>query len=57
MVLGHYGLALAMKRAAPRVSLGTLTGAAQLADLIWAALAGWLIPAFGWWVDRHPAAS
>jgi hypothetical protein len=35
MVLGHYGLALAMKRAAPRVSLGTLTGAAQLADLIW----------------------
>lgn len=38
MVLGHYGLALAMKRAAPRVSLGTLTGAAQLADLIWPVL-------------------
>ena len=38
MVLGHYGLALAMKRAAPRLSLGTLTGAAQLADLIWPVL-------------------
>ena len=38
MVLGHYGLALAMKRAAPRVPLGTLTGAAQLADLIWPVL-------------------
>ena len=38
MVLGHYGLALAMKRAAPPVSLGTLTGAAQLADLIWPVL-------------------
>lgn len=38
MVLGHYGLALATKRAAPRVSLGTLTGAAQLTDLIWPVL-------------------
>lgn len=23
----------------------------------WGALAGWLIPAFGWWVDRHRTAS
>lgn len=38
MVLGHYGLALATKRAAPRVSLGTLIAAAQLADLIWPVL-------------------
>lgn len=35
MFLGHYGLALAAKRAAPRVSLGTMIVAAQLADLIW----------------------
>ena len=38
MVLGHYGLALAMKRAAPRVSLGTQIAAAQFADLIWPVL-------------------
>ena len=35
MFIGHYGLALATKRAAPRVSLGALIAAAQLADLIW----------------------
>jgi hypothetical protein len=35
MFIGHYGLALATKRLAPRTSLGTLIGAAQLADLIW----------------------
>lgn len=35
MVLGHYGLALAAKRIAPRTSLGTLVLAAQLADEIW----------------------
>jgi hypothetical protein len=33
--IGHYGLALAAKRAAPRASLGTLIMAAQLVDLIW----------------------
>lgn len=38
MFIGHYGLALATKRAAPRVSLGTLIAAAQLADLIWPVL-------------------
>lgn len=36
MFVGHYGLALAAKRAAPRTSLGTLILAAQWADLLWA---------------------
>jgi hypothetical protein len=35
MFVGHYAVALASKRAAPAVSLGTLFLAAQLADLIW----------------------
>lgn len=35
MFIGHYGLALAAKRVAPRTSLGTLIAAAQLVDLIW----------------------
>lgn len=38
MFIGHYGLALAAKRAAPRVSLGILVAAAQLVDLIWPVL-------------------
>jgi hypothetical protein len=35
MFLGHYGIAFAAKRAAPRSSLGTLTFAAQLLDELW----------------------
>jgi hypothetical protein len=35
MVLGHYGLALAAKRLAPKTSLGSLVLAAQLADEVW----------------------
>jgi hypothetical protein len=35
MFLGHFGVALAAKRAAPRASLGTLVFAAQFADLLW----------------------
>jgi hypothetical protein len=35
MFIGHYGVALAAKRLAPRASLGTLFVAAQLVDLIW----------------------
>ena len=35
MFLGHYGLALAAKRAAPRTSLGTLAFAAQFLDQLW----------------------
>jgi hypothetical protein len=38
MFIGHYGLSLAAKRAAPRVSLGVLVAAAQLVDLIWPVL-------------------
>lgn len=38
MFIGHYGLALATKRVAPRASLGTLIAAAQLSDLIWPVL-------------------
>lgn len=43
MLLGHYGVALAAKRYAPRTSLGTLILAAQFLDLIWPVflLAGW----------------
>ncbi len=35
MYIGHFGLALAAKRAAPEVSLGTLFTATQLVDFIW----------------------
>jgi membrane-bound metal-dependent hydrolase YbcI (DUF457 family) len=35
MLLGHYGVAFAAKRAAPRTSLGTLTFAAELLDELW----------------------
>jgi hypothetical protein len=43
MFLGHYGVALALKRAEPKLSLGTLFVAVQLADLLWAVfvLLGW----------------
>jgi hypothetical protein len=43
MFLGHYGVAFALKRAQPKLSLGTLFVAVQLADLLWGAflLAGW----------------
>lgn len=43
MFLGHYGVALALKRAEPKISLGTLFVAAQLADLLWGIflLLGW----------------
>jgi hypothetical protein len=35
MFVGHFALGLAAKRAAPRVSLGVLFLAAQLADVLW----------------------
>jgi hypothetical protein len=35
MVIGHYAVAMAAKRVAPRTSLGTLIAAAILLDLIW----------------------
>lgn len=38
MFLGHFAVALAAKRVAPRQSLGTLFLAAQFADLLWPAL-------------------
>ncbi len=43
MFLGHYGVAFALKRAEPKVSLGTLFLAVQLADLLWGCflLLGW----------------
>jgi len=43
MFLGHFGVALAAKRAAPKTSLGTLVLAAQFADLLWPIflLLGW----------------
>jgi hypothetical protein len=33
--LGHYGVAFALKRVEPKLSLGTLFVAVQLADLLW----------------------
>lgn len=43
MFIGHYAVALAAKRAAPRTSLGTLFFAVQLADMLWPVLLmlGW----------------
>jgi hypothetical protein len=43
MFLGHYGVAFALKRVEPKLSLGTLFVAVQLADLLWAffILLGW----------------
>jgi hypothetical protein len=43
MFLGHFGVALAAKKAAPKASLGTLVLAAQFADLLWPVflLLGW----------------
>ncbi|HEX2197894.1 MAG TPA: hypothetical protein VHG88_04630 [Burkholderiales bacterium] len=38
MFIGHFAVALAAKRAAPELSLGTLFLAAQLADLVWPTL-------------------
>lgn len=35
MFIGHFGIALAAKRVAPRTSLGTLIFAAQFVDLLW----------------------
>lgn len=43
MFLGHYGVAFALKRVEPKLSLGTLFVAAQLPDLLWGIflLIGW----------------
>src|ERR1700693_3722466 len=38
MVIGHYAVAMAAKRVAPRTSLGTLLAAAILLDLLWPVL-------------------
>jgi hypothetical protein len=35
MFIGHYGVALALKKSAPKTSLGTLFLATQLVDLLW----------------------
>ena len=43
MFIGHFGIAFAAKRAAPKTSLGTTFVAAQLADLLWP-----LFLLFGW---------
>ena len=41
MFLGHYGLALALKREEPKVSLGTLFIATQLVDILWGGSCCW----------------
>jgi len=43
MFLGHFAVGFALKRAAPRTSLGTLVAAAQFLDLLWP----WLL-LLGW---------
>jgi hypothetical protein len=35
MFLGHFAVGLAMKRVAPRTSLGTFTAAVEWLDLVW----------------------
>jgi len=35
MFIGHFGVALAAKKVAPRTSLGTLILPAQVLDLLW----------------------
>lgn len=43
MFIGHYGVALALKRAEPKVSLGTLFFVTQFVDVLWGTfiLIGW----------------
>ncbi|HSM17057.1 MAG TPA: hypothetical protein VK845_08710 [Gemmatimonadales bacterium] len=43
MFIGHYGVALALKRAEPKVSLGTLFFVTQFVDVLWGVflLLGW----------------
>ncbi len=43
MLIGHYGVAFALKRAEPRISLGTLFVAVALVDILWGGtlLLGW----------------
>ena len=38
MFIGHFGVALAAKKVAPRTSLGTLILAAQFLDFLWPVL-------------------
>jgi hypothetical protein len=38
LFIGHFGLGLGAKRAAPSVSLGALFAACQVADLVWPSL-------------------
>ena len=40
MFIGHFALGFAAKRATPRLSLGWLFVAAQLADILWSARNG-----------------
>ena len=64
MFIGHYALAFAAKRAAPRTSLGTLFVAPTLADLLWPVflLLGWehahVVPGpnpfLTLWLDDYP---
>jgi hypothetical protein len=64
MFIGHYAVALAAKRAAPRTSLGTLFLAVQLADMLWPVflILGWeqahLVPGpnpfLTLWLDSIP---
>jgi hypothetical protein len=47
--LGHFAVAMAAKKVAPRPLLGTLLMAALLAD----GLFGWLFVVWAYWIDRH----
>jgi hypothetical protein len=54
MFLGHFGVALAAKKVAPGVSLGTTILAAEFLDaLAYTGLAGYAMVAWGWRIDRH----
>ena len=51
------GRSWASSRYSPCSTLRTPTRPppASVTALAWAAMVGWLIPVFGWWVDRHRA--
>jgi hypothetical protein len=50
MFIAHYAVALAAKKAAPRVSLGTQA-------LAVVALAAWLFVPWAYWINRHRRAA
>jgi hypothetical protein len=59
MFIGHFAVAFAAKKAAPRVSLGTLILSAAFLDAVWPVLvllgvvAMLLFVPWSYWIDAH----